>query len=44
MEPQLGFQVNEEVRIGLGLAWAAVGMKAVVTSRRMAGSESIDGQ
>ena len=44
MEPQLGFQVNEEVRIGLELDWAVVGKKVVVKSRRMAGSESIEGR
>lgn len=26
----MGFQVNEEVRMGLGFDWAAVGMRVVV--------------
>ena len=36
--------MNEEVRIGLELDWAAIGTKVVVKSRRTVGSESIEGQ
>lgn len=39
MGPQLGFQVKEEVRMGLEFDWAVVGVRVVVKRRRRVGRD-----
>ena len=43
MGPQLGFQVKEDVRIGLGFDWAVVGLRVVVKKKRVGRNESAEG-
>lgn len=42
--PQVGFQVKEEVRMGLGFDWAAVEWKVVVKRRRIGRNECVEGE
>ena len=44
MGPQVGFQVKEEVRIGLGFDWAVVGLRMVVKKRRVGRNESAESE
>ena len=39
MEPHLGFQVKEEVSIGLGFDWAIVRVMVIVKSRVVGSKE-----
>ena len=44
MGPQVGFQVKEDVRTGLGFDWAIVGWRVVVKKRRVGRNESAGGK
>ncbi len=45
MGPQVGFQVKEEVRMGLGFDWAVVRVRVAVRKERILGrDEYVEGE